>query len=118
MSRASLPVTTMIALWLARLETPTWAVIQAVSLTAAGCALAAYGEVNLSLVGALLAASNLTLESVRLVMTQYLLVGCDMHPMQSLKYIAPAATITLLLGSAIFEYPSMLLEKSFEIVLR
>lgn len=46
MSRASLPVTTMVALWLAKLETPTAAVIRAVCLTALGCAIAAYGEVS------------------------------------------------------------------------
>ncbi|GIL76150.1 hypothetical protein Vretimale_5718 [Volvox reticuliferus] len=116
MSRASLPVTTMVALWLARLETPTSAVIRAVCLTAVGCGIAAYGEVHLTLVGALLAASNLSMESLRLVMTQYLLVGCDMHPLQSLKYIAPAATLTLLVGSAIREYPSMVANKALSIV--
>ncbi|EFJ49182.1 hypothetical protein VOLCADRAFT_104385 [Volvox carteri f. nagariensis] len=116
MSRASLPVTTMIALWLARLETPTAAVIRAVCLTAVGCAIAAYGEVHLTLVGALLAACNLSMESIRLVMTQYLLVGCDMHPLQSLKFIAPAATLTLLVGSAIREYPTMVKNKAFSIV--
>jgi hypothetical protein len=46
MSRASLPVTTMTALWLARLDTPTPAIIRAVLLTALGCAIAAYGEVR------------------------------------------------------------------------
>lgn len=46
MSRASLPVTTMVALWLAGVETPTQPVIRAVSLTAVGCAVAAYGEVR------------------------------------------------------------------------
>ncbi|KAG2493819.1 hypothetical protein HYH03_008037 [Edaphochlamys debaryana] len=118
MSRASLPVTTMIALWLARLETPTAAVIRAVCLTALGCAIAAYGEVHLTLVGGMLVISNLTMESLRLVMTQYLLVGCDMHPMQSLKYIAPAATLTLVVGSAIREYPTMLAENAWQIFLR
>ncbi|GFR50579.1 hypothetical protein Agub_g12853 [Astrephomene gubernaculifera] len=118
MSRASLPVTTMVALWLARLETPTASVIRAVCLTALGCGVAAYGEVHLTIVGALLAASNLTMESVRLVMTQYLLVGCDMHPLQSLKLIAPAATLTLLVGSAMREYPTMVADKALDIVLR
>ncbi|GLC43580.1 hypothetical protein PLESTB_000396100 [Pleodorina starrii] len=118
MSRASLPVTTMVALWLARLETPTAAVIRAVCVTAVGCAIAAYGEVHLTFIGALLAVSNLTMESVRLVMTQYLLVGCDMHPLQSLKYIAPAATLTLLAGSAVREYPTMVAKQAFGIVAR
>ncbi len=32
--------------------------------------------------GAFIAASNLAMESLRLVVMQYLLVGCDMHPLQ------------------------------------
>lgn len=66
-----------------------------------------WAQVNLVLIGALLMLANLTMESVRLVMTQFLLVGCDMHPLQSLKYIAPAATLTLIVGSAVKEYPVM-----------
>lgn len=65
MSRASLPVCTMLALWMFRVETPTNDVIRAVSITAVGCVVAAYGEVNLSLVGALFAAANLSMESLR-----------------------------------------------------
>ncbi|PNW73196.1 hypothetical protein CHLRE_14g622700v5 [Chlamydomonas reinhardtii] len=118
MSRASLPVTTMLALWVAQLETPTAAVIRAVCLTAVGCAIAAYGEVHLSLIGGLLVISNLSMESLRLVMTQYLLVGCDMHPLQSLKFIAPAATLTLLAGSAVREYPGMVANNAGAIVAR
>jgi hypothetical protein len=116
MSRASLPVTTMIGLWLARLDTPTSSVIKAVSLTAIGCGIAAYGEVHLQLIGALLMLSNLTMETIRLVMTQFLLTGCNMHPMQSLKYIAPAATATLLIGSYFKELPAMREANAIEII--
>lgn len=51
-------------------------------------------------------------------MTQFLLTGCDMHPMQSLKYIAPAATGTLLIGSYFKEYPEMLKHNSLATPLR
>jgi hypothetical protein len=37
---------------------------------------------HLSLIGGLLALANLTMESARMVMTQFLLVGCNMHPLQ------------------------------------
>lgn len=57
-------------------------------------------------------------ETFRLVMTQFLLTGCDMHPMQSLKYIAPAATGTLLIGSYFKEYPEMLKHNSLATPLR
>lgn len=117
MSRASLPITTMVALWLARVETPTNAVIKAVSVTAVGCAIAAYGEVHLNTIGILLCISNLVMESVRLVMTQYLLVGCDMHPMQSLKFIMPAALLVLVAGSVIKELPAMRQKGAMGIVL-
>ncbi len=39
-------------------------------------------QVHLSVIGGLLVVANLSMESLRLVMTQYLLVGCDMHPLQ------------------------------------
>lgn len=65
MSRASLPVTTMLGLWLARLETPTSAVVRAVCLTAVGCGIAAYGEVHLSIIGGMLMIANLVGVSAR-----------------------------------------------------
>lgn len=47
------------------------------------CPLLPYcSQVHLNFIGGMLVVSNLTMESVRLVMTQYLLVGCDMHPLQ------------------------------------
>lgn len=46
------------------------------------CVPALWLQINLSLVGGLLALGNLTMESARMVMTQFLLVGCNMHPLQ------------------------------------
>ncbi|PNG99547.1 putative sugar phosphate/phosphate translocator [Tetrabaena socialis] len=118
MSRASVPITTMIALWVARLEIPTTGIIRAVSVTGIGSAIAAFGEVHLSSIGAFIVIANLTMESVRLAMTQYMLTGLDMHPLHGLKYIAPAASLTLGIGAILTELPIMLSNGSLETVQR
>jgi hypothetical protein len=51
MLKAFTPVITMIALFIARLEDPTTKMIFSVLLTALGTATAAYGEINLSIIG-------------------------------------------------------------------
>jgi hypothetical protein len=60
----------MICLFLAGLEDPSRSMILSVLLTAGGVALAAYGEVNLSVVGLIFMFSSETGEAIRLVMTQ------------------------------------------------
>ncbi len=56
--------------------------ILSVLLTAAGTAVAVRGEMNLSIVGLVLMFSSETCESIRLVMTQFLLVGLKFHPIE------------------------------------
>ncbi|KAG2449545.1 hypothetical protein HYH02_005687 [Chlamydomonas schloesseri] len=116
MSRASMPVLTMIALWVTGMEFPTQQVVAAVSVVAVGSAIAAYGEIALTVFGGLLVIANLSMESARMVMTQFLLVGCNMHPLQSLKLTAPATTLTLVLGSLVCELPDMRSSGAFDIV--
>lgn len=62
--------------------------------------------------------ANLAMESVRLVMTQALMVGCEMHPLQALKYIAPPATAGLLLGCVMQELPRMVQTNAWATVQR
>lgn len=75
MLKAFTPVITMICLFIARLEDPTSRMIASVLLTAGGTALAAYGEVNMSIVGLVFMFSSETGEAIRLVMTQVGLRG-------------------------------------------
>lgn len=70
MSRAALPVIVMLMLWASRIEVPTPTITRAVLLTAAGCAIAAYGEMHLNLLGIFFCVINLGMEAVRVVLMQ------------------------------------------------
>lgn len=78
--QAFTPIITMLALFVARLETPTRKLILSVSFIALGTALASAGEVNFSLLGMFIMFLSELFESVRLVMTQLLLTGLRFHP--------------------------------------
>lgn len=78
--QAFTPIITMLALFVAGLETPGKRLILAVLLIAVGTAIASYGEVNLSWVGVACMMASETFEATRLVMTQILLVGLKFHP--------------------------------------
>lgn len=70
----------MVALFIAQLETPTARLVSSVLLIALGTAMASYGELNFSVIGVLFMFLSETFESIRLVMTQILLVGLKFHP--------------------------------------
>ena len=78
--QAFTPIVTMVALFVAQLETPTRRLISAVVLIAGGTAMASYGEVNMSVIGLIFMFSSEAFEAIRLVMTQMLLVGHKFHP--------------------------------------
>ncbi|GBF93366.1 drug metabolite transporter superfamily [Raphidocelis subcapitata] len=107
MLKAFTPVITMLALFAARLETPNGTMIGSVLVIAAGTALSAYGEVAFDNVGAVIMFISAVSESLRLVMTQYLLVGCKMGPIEGLMYLGPACFVWLALGAALVEWPAI-----------
>ncbi|KAK9787492.1 hypothetical protein WJX73_004769 [Symbiochloris irregularis] len=107
MLKAFTPIVTMVALFVAGLEAPTSRLIAAVFLIALGTAVASYGELQFSLVGVAFMFASESFEAIRLVMTQMLLVGLKLHPIEGLMYLAPACTFWLLLGMLLVEWPSM-----------
>mmetsp|Transcript_19109 Transcript_19109/g.53472 ORF Transcript_19109/g.53472 Transcript_19109/m.53472 type:complete len:321 (-) Transcript_19109:296-1258(-) len=107
MLKAFTPVITMVCLFMARLEDPTSKMILSVLLTAGGTAMAAYGELNLSILGLIYMFTSETGEAIRLVMTQYLLNGLKFHPIEGLMYLAPACCAWLTLGAIFIEFPKI-----------
>jgi len=94
----------MLCLFAFGLETPTHPMVASVVIIAAGTALAAYGEVQLNTVGLAIMLVSAVSESLRLVMTQYLLVGLKMGPIEGLMYLGPACFVWLAAGGAAMEY--------------
>jgi len=116
MLKAFTPVITMIALFIARLEDPTTAMIASVLLTALGTATAAYGEIKLSILGLVFMFGSETGEAIRLVMTQYLLVGLKLNPIEGLMYLAPACCFWLFVGASYREIPEIIEQGSLKIM--
>ncbi|KAG1666513.1 hypothetical protein FOA52_014410 [Chlamydomonas sp. UWO 241] len=105
MLKAFVPVMVMTMLFVARLEDPTRKIIASVVITAAGTAIAAYGEVNFSAVGLAFMFFAELFEATRMVATQYLLTGLKFHPIEGLMYLAPACCIWTITGASAAEIP-------------
>lgn len=115
--KALTPVITMLALFAARLESPTVKMIAAVLSIAFGTAVAAYGESELSTIGLIFIFASEGSEAARLVMTQFLLVGLKFHPIEGLMYLAPACSFWLLIGAVVLEMPSVAEEHAWAVVI-
>jgi len=112
------PVITMIALYVFQLEQPTQKMVVSVVLIALGTGVASFGAVDASLLGMLIMLGAEVAEAVRLVMTQYLLVGRKFHPFEGLMYIAPATAFWLAIGSLCTEVPRMIKDGALGVVLQ
>ena len=112
------PVITMIALFVSGLETPTQKMVLSVVLIALGTSVASIGAIDASLIGIVIMLGAEIAESVRLVMTQYLLTGKKFHPFEGLMYLAPATALWLGIGSLITEVPSMIRDGAIDVVTR
>ncbi|GIL68471.1 hypothetical protein Vafri_21743 [Volvox africanus] len=116
MLKAFCPVVTMILLFVAQLETASRKLVAAVTLIAVGVALASYGELNMSLIGLTAMLISVVAESVRLVMTQYLLAaggGGNLNPMEGLFYISSACTAVLAVQASYMEWPQLLRQRHY-----
>ena len=98
--QAFCPVITMLLLFLFKLESPSVRLIAAVSAITTGVCLASYGELHLSLFGLAAMLTSVVSESVRLVLTQHLLVGRSFHALEGLCYICSASTFWLTLQAS------------------
>ncbi|KAG2438216.1 hypothetical protein HYH02_010918 [Chlamydomonas schloesseri] len=109
MLKAFCPVVTMLLLFVARLEAPSGRLCTAVGLIALGVALASYGELNLNLFGLTAMLVSVMAESVRLVLTQYLLAAgsAPLHPLEGLFLISSACTAVLAGQAALTEWPRL-----------
>ena len=98
------------------MQIPTWKLVTAVFVIATGTSLAGYGEINLSFVGVLLMALSECAETVRLVMTQFMLQGLNFHPMEGVMYLAPACVAWMMLGVMTLEWQNMVADNAFGII--
>jgi len=110
------PVITMLALFLAQLETPTRQLVMSVMVITIGTAIASISELNLSALGVFIMLSNEVFESIRLVMTQLLLSGLKFHPIEGLMYLAPACCFWQAIGLFILEFRAMVETEAFYLV--
>lgn len=107
MLKAFTPVVTMFLIFSFGLDRPHQEVILAVVGISIGTCVAAYGEVNFSIVGILLMAASEVAEALKLVFTQILLKNLKFSPIEGLYYLAPAAIICMIPGILFFEYAQM-----------
>eukprot|EP00798_Chlamydomonas_sp_ICE-L_P021077 gene21077-27958_t len=117
MLKALCPVVTMLLLFVARLEKATSRLVATVVVISMGISMASFGELNLSVVGLVAMLTSVVSESIRLVMTQHLLVGRAFHPMEGLKYIGSACTMWLMLQAYLWELAPIMKTRAYEVAL-
>lgn len=117
MLKAFTPVITMVFLFIARLEQPNGRMIQAVLIVAFGTAMASYGEMKFSAFGVTVTMLSGAAEALRLVLTQYVLVGLSFNPIEGLMYFAPACVFWLAIGAYFYEYDSMRANNALDLII-
>ncbi|GAX82101.1 hypothetical protein CEUSTIGMA_g9529.t1 [Chlamydomonas eustigma] len=118
MLKAFCPVFTMLLLFATRLEKATPRLVASITLISIGVAAASYGELNMSAIGLATMLTSVLAESVRLVMTQHLLVGQALHPLEGLFYIGVACSFCLMMLAVIFELSPFLTTGAYIMVLQ
>uniref|UniRef100_A0A7S0RY75 Sugar phosphate transporter domain-containing protein n=1 Tax=Chlamydomonas leiostraca TaxID=1034604 RepID=A0A7S0RY75_9CHLO len=118
MLKALCPVITMVLLFMFRLEKATTKLVVSVVIISSGVAVASYGELNMSVFGLTSMLTSVVAESVRLVLTQYLLVGTSqmLHPFEGLTLIGSACSMCLLVQALIWEWGQLVSTGALSIV--
>ncbi|KAI5476281.1 DUF250 domain membrane protein [Pseudohyphozyma bogoriensis] len=93
MLKAFTPVSVLLISFAMRLKEPSQKLLAIVMLISAGVAIASYGEIEFEMIGFLVQALAIAIESCRLVLVQILLQGMNMDPLTSLYYTAPVCLV-------------------------
>lgn len=92
-TQAFTPVSVLLISFAARLKEPSRKLFAIVAVISLGVAIASYGEIEFELIGFLVQALAIAIESCRLVLVQILLQGMGMNPLTSLYYFAPVGCL-------------------------
>lgn len=95
MIKAFTPVSVLLVSAAFKLKELNQKIIAIVCCISLGVAIASYGEVDFELVGFLVQALAIGIESCRLVMVQIMLQGLGLDPLSSLYYMAPVCLVSL-----------------------
>jgi len=99
MLAAFTPTVTLVLLYATGVEIPTSRATICVCMIGIGCALASYGEGQLSLIGMAFRSAGIFAEATRLVLLQRLLKNLKLGVLESQYFFAPAAATFLLAGA-------------------
>ncbi len=113
MLKALCPAVTMLTSFMFQLEKPSLPLIASVLIITCGIGIASFAEVNFVIIGVLIMLLSIQADALRLVLIQYVLTNHSMHPMQALKYLAPACTFWMVMGTVFVEYSDMLESNAF-----
>ena len=116
MLKAFTPVLTLLFSLMFRLEKFSWPLVLSVGIIAGGTGLAALGEINFAWGGTLFMLGSEVCEAMKLVLSQILLQGLAMAPMQSLYYMTPA-TISFLVFFSVTTESKLYVENALPIII-
>jgi len=86
-------VVVLLISFILKLKEPSRKLLAIVLIISVGVAIASYGEVEFELIGFLVQALAIAIESCRLILIQILLQGMGMNPLTSLYYFAPVCLV-------------------------
>jgi hypothetical protein len=116
MLKAFNPVIVVIVMQLCGLALPPRVARWGVYLIIAGTLVEVKGEMNITLLGATLMMTSEVMEAVNLVLTQKLLHNCKFSLVEGLYFIAPPSSAFLFSAAAVMEWPRLVQDSSYSII--